>query len=138
MREIKFRAWDKKRKKMFLVSHLDMALEEVILWTDKYKINVNKNQWTDFQDIELMQLTGLKDKNGKEIYEGDIISAGINWVTKKIINYQVYWNQDRWSIKANNSKNIYNLSMSKKRLKKMEVIGNIYENPELFENKEGI
>ena len=69
MREIKFRAWDKKEKEMVEVCQIN--------WHDPYGITISHNgSWhNDIADYELMQYTGLKDKNGKEIYEGDIFEG---------------------------------------------------------------
>lgn len=62
MREIKFRAWDAIGKKMWY----DVESHKV----QNFKVNKEKEQWF------IMQYTGLKDKNGKEIYEGDILKQG--------------------------------------------------------------
>lgn len=83
---------------------------------------------------KIMQYTGLKDRTGKEIYEGDII---VSIPLKDIIFEIVFgWNTDNnawgWSMKSSNQKHVYSMDKS---VSKMEVIGNIYENQELIEVK---
>ncbi len=129
MREIKFRAWDKKNKRMAEVYTLGLSGIEYSTINSGGELlsGCGKN------DIELMQFTGILDKNGVKIYEGDLIIhntkiKGIKPVfTKKPV--VVEWNQEKaqfdwkedgeWSFGGM----IYN---------SYEVIGNIYENPELL------
>jgi uncharacterized phage protein (TIGR01671 family) len=65
MREIKFRAWEKSLKEMIPVDDIAFHMKENI-------IN-SKGAWRTFSEIALMQYTGIKDKNGVEIYEGDVV-----------------------------------------------------------------
>ena len=76
MREIKFRAWDNKQKLMSMPMNIsDMVSSCVETWFS--------SGLCYYKNLEWLQFTGLKDKNGKEIYEGDICKYGIgNWVGK--------------------------------------------------------
>lgn len=109
MRAIKFRAWDKKNK----------AIESCTpLWWMKYWNQELKEGW------EIMQYTGLKDKNGKEIYEGDIVSEGPESFDRQ---YHVKFNDYRFPLAIGR----YHERDFKDAFL-MEVIGNIYENGDLL------
>ena len=137
MREIKFRAWDKRRKKWLEPHYVDISCAGVISKVTVhrgYEIASDRN--LDF--IELMQYTGLKDKNGKEIYEGDIIEIrGQNY---KYIA-EIIWDDEKagYDLKEiNTSIPDYLLNMPElfvDRISQIKVIGNIYENPELLEGE---
>ena len=126
-REIKFRAWDKdmkewipeksiiisKGKPLALINEVPTPIEKAINMIGKL---CNPN-W------ELIQFTGLKDKNGKEIYEGDIINFWAN-DTKQVVEFK---NGAYWMFVVDDDHNPVPLPS-----KYIEVIGNIYENPELL------
>uniref|UniRef100_A0A6M3KJG8 Putative YopX protein n=1 Tax=viral metagenome TaxID=1070528 RepID=A0A6M3KJG8_9ZZZZ len=117
MREIKFRAWDKEKKQILVplacVFHFSIdGFQGVEYHGGGHVIFLQKNH------VELMQCTGLKDKNGKEIYEGDIINEGV--IKNKIVSWfpgQCCFNIGYYHPEAQ---------------KRHEILGNIYENPELI------
>jgi|AntAceMinimDraft_16_1070373.scaffolds.fasta_scaffold229025_2 uncharacterized phage protein (TIGR01671 family) len=105
-REIKFRAWDKEEKKMNYFDLMD-------LWHDMADGNC---------DDEVMQFTGLHDKNGKEIYEGDIVDyAGLKPI-------EIIWKDNGFKSKMFESEPIHLMQEGLSAF--AEIIGNIYENPE--------
>lgn len=81
------------------------------------------------KDIVLMQCTGLKDHNGKLIYEGDIVKERNNFIL------QITYRQDKGAFYLENDRIAGAISELRCSTNTMEVIGNIYENPELLENK---
>jgi len=114
MREIlKFRAWDGLNKVFTYWTMNDLCNH-----TD---LSVEKPSFTD----EWMLFIGHKDKNGKEIYEGDIVRSGA-----LLLAGAVYWDKYMWNVKdyydasADNPTDAFSEGV-------FEVIGNIYENPEL-------
>jgi hypothetical protein len=141
MRDIKFRAWDKVSKKMLMIGLVD--LDDMTVYSAKSgdfrcsyqrKTKCSKNE--NFEDVKrlvFMQYTGIKDKNGKEIYEGDIFATDNNH------NFTVIYEDTRFiGVDGDRSGNGYVCcvdSCYKNGSSSIEVIGNIYENPELL--KEG-
>lgn len=130
MREIKFRAWFGEEHKMIPFDELHIELEngEYTVW---YSLDGDSIQdGLCVEDFNIMQYTGLKDKNGKEIYAGDIVKLpkckdAIRIVTKGCINYYlkgVGRGTDKYDIEFSNEPNT----------ECFEILGNIYENPELL------
>jgi uncharacterized phage protein (TIGR01671 family) len=123
MREIKFRAWDKKRKRM--IYDYDKNLGILL---DGTLINVFNELPFKKEDIELMQFTGLKDKKGKDIYEGDIV---VNWWIngdRKVDEGRgvVEMRDGIYGYQSIHSNFFYKIGTY------LEVIGNMYENKELL------
>ena len=126
----KYRVWDKKLKKMFEVSFIDFDTKLIGLNIDLEIIIF------DFEDIILMQSTGLLDKNGKEIFDGDILTDG--HTTGDIRNHPTlgFYTVDESSKEdyLSDTVGIEDFEEAKEFMRNsIEVIGNIYENPELLE-----
>lgn len=77
----------------------------------------------------LMQYTGLKDKNGKEIYEGDVVSSGAGRVKEVVFNQSEF--KTSIALKSTTGSLI---DIGTNASNEIEVIGNIYEKPELLDN----
>jgi len=124
MREINFRAWNKKRKFLDTAWSIDFEHGEVCH---------RAHNMSDLDDCILMQYTGLKDANGVEIYEGDVTIDSFGTVTV-IENDGFQWLERVLKLRDRHiSKEI--LIMTKANAFRCEVIGNIYENPELLEGE---
>lgn len=135
MREIKFRAWWKEAKIMVEVKCLrDNGSIEFFV-----PVSSGEKKWNELEVLdepeqyELMQFTGLKDKNGKEIYEGDVVRAKGD-VVGSIVFFNgafmwtdgaCHWQMVDWQIEK-----------TAKKCEWAEIIGNRFENPELLKVKE--
>ena len=132
MREIKFRAWDDFDKRMGLVT--DICFENDVCVNFSPDVEYEKFEW---QDIVLMQYTGLKDKNGKEIYEEDILLMPFKKQLvrsskpgKKNFNVAIeFFPENGWLFQWPKNMGEYQYACG---YKNSEVIGNIYENPEIL------
>ena len=118
-KEIKFRVWDRDLRKMAYDNFTISPKGELSF----YWQNAGFHSANSF----LMQYTGLKDKNGKEIYEGDWCRAEYR-TREGIITVQgnIVFDEFMWCVDCKND--IFRIN----RLHNFEVIGNIYENPELL------
>jgi len=125
-REIKFRAWDKEQKYMRDWNNLRETGYNIDWFRDNAKEDKPNDIWTD-PDFTLMQYTGLKDKNGKEIYEGDILRVGEGIMFPALLT--VKWLGFGFKLTAPAYVNSIENSTPAENLK---VIGNIWENPELL------
>jgi len=133
MREIKFRVWDKKEKEMYDVLTLNRYYKDkpmTITWIGNlFNFPVPPTAQKGISEEEennyiLMQYTGLKDENGKEIYEGDIVikrfenPKGTKWEKKIVVEIPDFYGE--WFCGGIDDE--------------YEIIGNIYQNPELLKN----
>ncbi len=118
MRDIKFRAWDKEIKKYINLEKIVIdPLNGIVIETAGFDMIGNND------DAVLEQYTGLKDKNGVEVYEGDIVSAPVYGFIK--IGVVEYSSSGEWLFL-----NIIRLSLF---MDSLTIIGNIHENAELLE-----
>jgi len=118
----KFRAWDKELQTMLDVSLID--LKKGVLVGEHWEFG--ETNFMSFDEIELMQSTGLFDKNNKEIFEGDVVSIDTDEFDLLFVKYEsgIYWLMD-------DEECVEHLS---DYYKYVSIVGNIYENPKLLED----
>lgn len=125
-RDIKFRAWVKDRKAIFEVVLINYVTKKVTYLFERvgHLLNIRHEK---FNDIELMQYTGLKDKNNKEIYEGDILfeSFGERY-------YKVIFENGSFRAEFKGDFEEHSFDLIDVAAQGCEIVGNIYENPELL------
>ena len=133
MKEIKFRAWDKNDKRIFIDPQMIdfynkkigyMQYQTEYMPDTSYSIPVG---FEEFEYSELMEWTGLYDKNGEDIYEGDIIfeSFGEKY-------YKVIFENGSFKAEFNGDFDEYSFDLIDIVAQGCEIVGNIYENPELI------
>lgn len=139
MREIKFRCWqvdeyedgDDDKPIWKMIPAEDLAFE-------KYEPLVDLLR-SDPETEIFMQYTGLKDKNGEEIYQGDILYSGTTTLKKKRLLYEVYYFAPIFNIRSvGNRKSQTVTSTSKYFWRRCEVVGNIYEHPHLLNSEQNL
>ena len=138
----KYRAWIKSEKRMVATDNLlciDYENEEIVTQEIYFESGLPSERDIDnydFDDINLMQSTGLKDKNGKEIFEGDIVTDGD--VTSDIKYHQTlgFYMIGKYGFSVPFGQGVdveYFEEFADHVSKTFEVAGNVYENPELLE-----
>ncbi|WP_353990071.1 YopX family protein [Pediococcus argentinicus] len=125
---IKFRAWNEYRK---IMSDYVSAIQNGDTQGTPSSVNVivnRKNETWDIKndDVELLQFTGLKDVNGKNIYEGDFLKVKMqdSWQTVPELVKHI-WDPHVWMAESD----------PYYAVREMAVIGNVHDNPELLEDK---
>ena len=128
MRELKFRAWDKRLKKWAMdnVVSVQNSLKDRI--TIGCELDTNIPEVDEEEQIHVMQYTGLKDKHGKDIFEGDLL----NMPNDDFEPLEVFFENGEFRVRhctgngylSGDGLYVYSLEG--------ELVGNIYENPELL------
>jgi uncharacterized phage protein (TIGR01671 family) len=138
-REIEFRAWTKKKEIQYNVVPFEWDYVIDTMWHKCIESNghgILGSGGTEakfevggyaIEEDDLMQFTGLKDRNGKEIYEGDIL-CNPNQLKGIVVYYEAGFHLEA---KRKNG-NIWYMPLNLGMLRNKEIIGNVYENPELI------
>ena len=127
-----FRCWDKENKRFLHHLSFDLSPKGILILS----FAIEGKKYLDVNDTDryvLMQCTGLKDKSGKLIYEGDVINIWCKNLTKNQIS-EVKFCKERAAFTFDYFTDYGNIVPCTMEKTEIEVIGNIYENPELLED----
>lgn len=141
MNNLKFRVWDKKLKLLGDVSNIDFDIKSLIYFYDK-----DTEFYANFEDVEIMQSTGYKDKKGIEIFIGDIVKfpelydfydfeEGVTVNVASVVKKGSYITLDNFVYEDGITKtelDNHECTFDDLDFKNFEVIGNIYEDKELL------
>lgn len=147
-RPIKFRVWDKENKRF---GYIHLSENKIALpstdWINKecgfIDDDTGNLQTIIFNNIEgFQQFTGLSDKNGKEIYEGDILFINEGY-EKAIVKFGKYYSGNNYHMgfylkkyyDFGSDKNCINITLNYIEMHSSEIKGNIFENPELLNQR---
>lgn len=134
MRTLKYRAYIKPLKR-YAEKYETILYHHQCNMEPSWTVNISPEEYYGDEDLVIEQFTGLLDRNGIEIYEGDIVEEDIDFnseMTDGTFKYKVYWNEDElcWSLDPIGPESIHNdlweLNSS------CRVIGNIHEPPKIF------
>jgi len=126
-REIQFRAWVNGSGKPRMINWIDI---DAIEWCND-KLWHHNGKYTLLGNLDIMQFTGLKDKNGEDIYEGDILHSIIRNEDPTLI--KVVWHDGGFMYV--NSSYEHRFYLYQALASRTEIVGNVYENPELINVK---
>lgn len=146
-RDIKFRAWNKNARRMIYADEAQQSKDLLAIGLHGLPIAVDRDSfkndeitgWNVDHVFEIMQCTGLKDKADKDIYEGDIVVTENEqegeWPVEGQYKGVVTYNDQRAAFYIQQPHDTYTPTLSNLAIKSIEVLGNIYEHPELIEGK---
>lgn len=136
-REIKFRAWDKKKGNWCSSGNLQIAVTMHREWWWQFGYSSEPLDSDEYDNYEIMQFTGLLDKNGREIYEGDIVRIWFHEAPdgESFDDGVIRWHESSAAFKwfSGEPSDSFNYWLNQADGLGREVVGNIYENPELLE-----
>lgn len=130
MRKTKYKVWDKQSEKMFFVLDIDFVSGIITASEDMSLSNIVQLPYDNSEFSILLQFTGLKDKNEKECYKGDIIRYKYYHLSKILTGIaKVEWDNGAYFLTDINIKRNYPMYLADLSF---EIIGNIYQNKELL------
>jgi uncharacterized phage protein (TIGR01671 family) len=126
---LKFKAWDKRNKKWLPPERVAITGDgEISFLGNMFSKWEDNHPGLTNEDVKIVKFTGLHDKNEKEIYEGDIVKA----MTGKVKLGEVKYYKDGFDIVALDDSDYNGVSLRSVGQNFIEVIGNIFEHPDLF------